>query len=96
MNNNNGENNDNNIENFLEYDVSNDEWLQILNNPKQLSTIICWNSLYQYMLELNKEYCAKHCLCEICRSELIEHIDYEEIWGSKRISNVEYTCPNGC
>jgi hypothetical protein len=85
-------NNDYNIENFLEYSVENDEWLQILNNPKQLSTIICWDSLYQYMIEKNKEFCDKRCLCESCRSPIKENIEYVD----GLISDIQWSCENGC
>jgi hypothetical protein len=92
MSNNNGANNDNNIDNFLEYSVENDEWLQIINGLRRPSDIICWNSLLQFMTEQNKKFCAKHCLCESCRSELNEYTEYvDEI-----ISDIYHSCPNGC
>jgi hypothetical protein len=84
--------NNNDIENFLEYDVSDPIWLQILNNPKQLSDIICWNSLFQYMVEKHEKYCADNCLCETCRSELVEYTEYVD----GIISDIYWSCKNGC
>jgi hypothetical protein len=92
MDNNNGTNNDNNIENFLEYSVENDEWLEILNNPKKLSTIVSWDSLFRYMVSEHEKYCAENCLCETCRSELVEYTEYVD----EKISDMYWSCPNGC
>jgi AAA15 family ATPase/GTPase len=87
---------DNNIENFLEYDVSDPIWLKIINGQIPLIEIIDKITLISYLESENKKFCANNCLCEICRNPLDEYIDYEEVWGNKRISNIYYSCPNGC
>jgi hypothetical protein len=84
--------NNNDISNFLEYDVENPEFLEIINGERAYSDIICWNSILQYMTEKNEKFCAEHCLCEICRSELKEYV--ERIDGI--ISDMYWSCENGC
>lgn len=84
---------DNDIEKYLEYEVSDPEWLELINDPKRLfSEIICWNSLFQYMVEKHEKYCTENCLCEVCRSELKEYMEYID----GEIADMYWSCSNGC
>lgn len=81
------------INKILEYDVENPEFLEILNGDRPIFVMICWNSLRLVMKEMNKKYCAEHCLCENCRSEMEEFTEHD-IDG--RITEMYWACKNGC
>jgi hypothetical protein len=81
------------INEILEYNVENPEFLEILNEDRPLYQMISWSSLHIVMKEMNEKYCADHCLCEKCHAPLEEFTDYD-IDG--RISGMYWSCKNGC
>jgi len=93
---NNNINEDTNIENFLEYSVEDIIWARVANEKINYSEIIDKNALLSYFKEKNEKYCAENCLCEVCRNPLTEFTEYEDICGSMQISEIYYSCPNGC
>jgi len=85
------------INSILEYDVSDPEYLQIVNGLRTPSDSINFKLLLEYMSEENREYAKENSLCEICHSELKLVQDRGEVWGSKNVVIGEYSsCPNGC
>jgi len=85
-----------NIDDILEFNVSDPEYLQIVNGLRMPNGIIDWNSLLEYMSEENREYSKKHDLCEVCHSNLVDEKQMEEYCGSKMVIGVNVVCPNGC
>jgi len=92
----NNDNDGNDIENFLEYDVSNDIWIKFINKEIPLIEILDKNALYDYLETENEKYCKQEGICPECRGNLILKVEYEEIWGSKRESERYLVCENGC
>jgi len=86
----------NDIENFLEYDVSNDIWLKIINKEIPIIEILDENSFYDYLETENIKYCKQEGICPECRGNLVLKVEYEEIWGSKRESERYLVCEIGC
>ena len=86
----------NDIENFLEYDVSNDIWMKIINKEIPIIEILDENALYDYLETENDKYCKQEGICPECRGNLVLKVEYEEIWGSKRESERYLVCENGC
>jgi len=87
---------DNDIENFLEYDVSNDIWVKIINKEIPIIEILDENAFYDYLETENIKYCLQEGICPECRGNLVLKVEYEEIWGSKRESERYLVCENGC
>ncbi len=81
------------INEILEYNVENPEFLEILNENMPLYQIISWSSLHIAMKEMNEKYCAEQCLCEKCRTPLEEFTEYD---ADGRISGMYWSCKNGC
>jgi hypothetical protein len=81
------------LEDFLNYDIHDPEYLEILNGKRTIESIISWESLLMYMQEKNDKYCDKYNLCHECRSPLVKVREQEEIWGSKQVSEVYWVCP---
>jgi len=86
----------NDIENFLEYDVSNDIWINFINKEIPLIELFDQNSIYEYLETENTRYCKQEGICPECRGNLVLKVEYEEIWGSKRESERYLVCENGC
>ena len=86
----------NNIADFLEYDVSNDIWIKIINKEIPIIEILDENSFYDYLETENEKYCKQEGICPECRGNLVLKVEYEEIWGSKRESERYLVCENGC
>jgi len=86
----------NDIENFLEYDVSNDIWMKIINKEIPIIEILDENALYDYLETENDKYCKQEGICPECRGNLVLKVEYEEIWGSKRELERYLVCENGC
>ena len=86
----------NDIENFLEYDVSDNIWLKIINKEIPLIEILDENAFYDYLETENEKYCKQEGICPECRGNLVLKVEYEEIWGSKRESERYLVCENGC
>jgi len=86
----------NNIADFLEYDVSNDIWIKIINKEIPIIEILDENSFYDYLETENEKYCKQEGICSECRGNLVLKVEYEEIWGSKRESERYLVCENGC
>lgn len=84
------------INSILEYEVDDPEYLQIINGTREIKDIINFNLLFEYMKEQNEEYCKKEGLCETCHTPLKEYEEYEEICGSRQISERYWSCPNHC
>jgi len=82
-------NNENDIEKFLEFEVYNDEWLQCINGEIHLLELIDENAILEYLKEQNQKYCDEHLLCLKCREPLVEYklSKYEDVYWS---------CPNHC
>ena len=76
--------NNNNIDSILEYEVSNPEYLEIINGTRKPEEIISWNSLLLFMSEQNQRYCDEHLLCVKCREPLVEYSQgkYEDVYWS--------------
>ena len=92
----NNDNDGNDIENFLEYDVSDNIWLKIINKEIPIIEILDENAFYEYFTNENVKYCDQEGLCSECRGNLVLKVEYEEIWGSKRESERYLVCENGC
>ena len=86
----------NNIADFLEYDVSNDIWIKIINKEIPIIEILDENAFYDYLETENEKYCKQEGICPECRGNLVLKVEYEEIWGSKRESERYLVCENGC
>ena len=86
----------NDIENFLEYDVSDNIWLKIINKEIPIIEILDENAFYDYLETENEKYCKQEGICPECRGNLVLKVEYEEIWGSKRESERYLVCENGC
>jgi len=86
----------NDIENFLEYDVSDNIWLKIINKEIPIIEILDENAFYDYLETENEKYCKQEGICLECRGNLVLRVEYEEIWGSKRESERYLVCENGC
>jgi len=84
------------IEDFLEWNVNDPEYREIINGERDVIEIICKGDLLEYMERKNKEFSDKNGLCRVCHEPLREFKEYEEINGSKQISEVYYGCPYGC
>ena len=82
----------NDIEDFLEFDVSNDKWLRAVNGMSSWIDIIDKGAFFDYLVEENEKYCAENCLCETCRSPLKEFTEMED----GMISQMYWSCSNGC
>ena len=77
-------NDDNDIENFLEYDVSNDIWIKFINKEIPIIEILDENAFYDYLETENEKYCKQEGICPECRGNLVLKVEYEEIWGIKK------------
>lgn len=86
----------NDIADFLEYDVGDNEWIKLINKEIPIIDLIDENAVYEYILSENIRYCDQEGLCHECREKLVEKIEYEEIWGSRRESERYLVCENGC
>ena len=95
-NNDNDDNDGNDIENFLEYDVSDNIWLKIINKEIPIIEMLDENSIYNYLETENTRYCKQEGICPECRGNIVLKVEYEEIWGSKRESERYLVCENGC
>ena len=82
----------NDIENFLEYDVSDNIWLKIINREIPIIEILDENVFYEYFTNENIKYCDQEGLCSECRTPLKEFIEYEDGIISER----HWACGNGC
>ena len=83
---------ENKIEDFLEYDVSNIEWLRVCNSQIPYSELLDKNALGEYFKNENKKYCEQNGLCEICRNPLQERTEYKD----GMISEKYWICKYGC
>jgi len=86
----------NDISDFIEYDVSDNEWIRLINKEIPIIDILDENAFYEYLETENTRYCKQEVLCPECRGKLVEKIEYEEIWGSRRESERYLICENGC
>lgn len=84
------------IDSILEFEVDQPEYLQIVNGLRKPSDNVNWKLLLEYMTEQNRIYSAKNGLCEVCHSPLVEKTEYEEICGSRQVSERYWHCRNGC
>jgi len=64
-------NDDNDIENFLEYDVSNDIWIKFINKEIPIIEILDENAFYDYLETENEKYCKQEGICPECREEIL-------------------------
>lgn len=63
---------DTNIEDILEFEVDQAEYLQIVNGLRTPSQAIDFKKLLDYMSEQNYNHCDNNNLCKTCHSELQE------------------------
>ena len=82
-----------NIEDYLNYNVEDPEWLEVINGKLSLSQMINSNSLMRYIEIQNEKYCLQNNLCANCRTPLIEHKHYEEVHGSRQLIEITLDCP---
>ena len=87
---------DNDICDFLEYNVEDIEWLRCINGQISILDLIDKSALLSYLEEKNEKYCEELGICTVCRTPLVEKVEYEEIWGSKQVSERYWCCPYGC
>jgi hypothetical protein len=70
------------LNDYMEIDVQDDAWLEVLNGRLTIEKIINYDGIHRYMTERNREYCEQNGLCEECRSELVEVYEpYNEHFG---------------
>lgn len=84
------------VESLIGHNVSEPEFLQCVNGKRMISSIIDWKFLLGWMTEKNEEYSKREGICEVCHAQLVERAEYEEIWGSRQISEILLVCPNNC
>jgi len=82
----------NDIADFLEYDVSDNIWLKIINKEIPIIEMLDENTFYEYFTNENIKYCDQEGLCSECRTPLKEFIEYEDGIISERY----WACGNGC
>lgn len=82
--------------NFIESSVDQPEYLQVCNGLVHPSKILDWEILLDYMKEKNKIFSDDNGICEVCHSPFVEKKEYEEIWGSRQVSEILWVCPHGC
>ena len=83
----------NDIKAFLNYNVEDEEWLQVLNGLKTIEIMIDTDELFMYMDASNKDYCNEHNLCEKCRSELVEVRDQQGEHFGRPVFEKIWICP---
>lgn len=84
------------IDEFLEYNVDDNEWLYIVNGQWPIFDLLDLKSLQRYIEEENERYCEENGLCPVCRASLVEKYRMDEYWGSVQRVFDCYACPNGC
>jgi len=82
----------NDIENFLEYDVSNDIWIKFINKEIPLIELFDQNAVYNYIQSEHEKYCSQEGICPECKMPLKEYIEMEDGIVSERY----LACGNGC
>lgn len=83
------------IENFLEYNVEDDAWLDACNNITSWTNLIDVDAFREYLLIENEKYCKNNDLCSECRAPLKLFIEHEDICGSMQESERYWSCPSG-
>ena len=87
---------DNDICDFLEYNVEDIEWLRCINGQIPYTELIDKNALLSYLENENEKYCNDNGLCVICRNPLIKKEQIEEYWGSKMTIGYDWVCEHEC
>ncbi len=82
-----------NLEDYLDYNVEDPEWLEILNGKLALFQIINRNSLMRYIEFKNEKYCLENNLCTNCRTPLETNKHYEEVFGTRKLIEITMDCP---
>jgi|GEM_PF-3291939 len=90
------DNSDFDIEDLFEYDVSDPLWLRVCNSQIPYTELINKNALLLYLQERNQKYCDEQCLCEVCRSPLVEIEESRGEHFGTNCGEVMWHCPNGC
>ena len=80
----------NDIADFLEYNVESLEWLMVLNNKIPYTTLFNESAIFDYLNSESEKYCDQEGLCHECRSPLKEFIEYED----GRIVERYWACSN--
>jgi hypothetical protein len=83
---------ENDIEDFLEYDVSRWEYFLVMKGKKSFVELIDRSSFLFYLEEQNRIYCEQEGLCPECRNSLKEFTEYED----GMISEMYWACSKGC
>ena len=86
----------NDIADFLEYSVEDESWIKLINREIPIIDVLDENAFYEYFESENEKFCKQEGLCPECRGKLVEKIEYEEIWGSRRESERYLVCENRC
>jgi len=81
------------IKDYLNYDVEDDEWLDVLNGKSPLMKLINRTSLMRYIELENEKYCLENNLCTNCRTPLEIYKHYENVRGSKQLVEIRHECP---
>lgn len=84
------------IEDFLEYSVSDKIWLDFINEKIPLIELINVNELIDYLETENEKFCRQEGFCSECRTPLQRYESKEEICGSIQTAEVYWQCPYGC
>lgn len=87
---------DNDISNFLEFNVTDIEWLRVINGKIPYTTLIDKDAFLSYLERENEKYCNDNGLCLVCRNPLVKEQQIEEYCGSKMVVNEYWVCPYGC
>ena len=83
---------DNDICDFLEYNVEDIEWLRCINGQISILDLIDKSAFLSYLEDKNEKYCEDNGLCKVCRNPLKEYIEYEDGMPSERY----WACSYGC
>jgi len=87
---------DTNIEDFLEYNVSDITWLRVINHQIPYTELINKTGFLNFLISENDKYCEENGLCTICRNPLEKFDSYEEVCGSQRLVESDFRCRYGC
>ena len=81
------------IKDYLNYNIEDIEWLEVLNGKYPLMKLIDRNSLMRYIEFENEKYCLENKLCTSCRTPLETYKHYEDVRGSKQLVEITLECP---
>jgi len=81
-----------NIEDYFEYEVSDDMWNKIIDKEIPLIELFDQNAVYDYISSEYENFCKQEGICSECKMPLKEFIEMEDGIVSERY----FACGNGC